>query len=83
MLEIVNVSQPLLGAKSNLNLAEFCFVDGERVLGVLVGEYLAFVDEVIPLFIFSNANDPCRRPCQVGQLVVFSVVVARVMINPP
>jgi hypothetical protein len=62
MIIIVNVSQSFLRAKSNHDKFECCFVDGERVLGFLVGEYLALVDEVIPFIFFPEPNDPCQRP---------------------
>jgi hypothetical protein len=56
---IFNVSQPFLSAKPNHDIAGFCFVDGDRVPGFLVGEYLALVDEVIPFRIFPDTSDSC------------------------
>jgi hypothetical protein len=81
MTVIINVSQPFLSAKPNKDISVCCFVDGEWVLGFLVGEYLAFVDEVIPYTIFPCASDPCPRPCQVGQFEVELVSIIGVMIN--
>jgi hypothetical protein len=75
MIIIVNVSQPFFRAKPNHDTAIFFFVDGEWVLGFLVGEYLALVDEVIIFTISPCASDPCRCPCQIGQRVL---LVARV-----
>jgi hypothetical protein len=59
MTVIVNVSQPFLSAKPNHGIPACCFVDSKRVLGFLVGEYLALVDEVIPFVILPDASDSC------------------------
>jgi hypothetical protein len=59
MTVIVNVSQPFLRAKPNHDITVSCFADGEGVLGFLVGEYLALVDEVIPFTIFPDTSDSC------------------------
>jgi hypothetical protein len=80
MIVIDNVSQPFLRAKPNHETAACCFIDGERVLGFLVRKYLTLVDEVI-ITIIPCASDPYRRPCQVGQYVVYLVGIFRVMIN--
>jgi hypothetical protein len=80
MIKIVTSSQSFLRAKPKTDITACCFDDGERVLGYLVGEYLAFVDEIIPIAI-PYASDPCRCPCQVGQFVVDFVSIIGVMID--
>jgi hypothetical protein len=67
MTVIVNVSQPFLRAKPNKDIAVCCFVDGERVLDFLVGEYLALADEVIMATTAPCTSDSCQHPCQVDQ----------------
>jgi hypothetical protein len=73
-------SQPFPRAKPNHNIAVFCFVDSDRVLGFLVWEYLALVDEVIKTTI-PYASDSCRHPCQVDQFIAPLLIIIGVMIN--
>jgi hypothetical protein len=80
MLVINNVSQSFLRAKPNHHIVVWCFIDGERVLSILVGKYLTLVDKVI-ITTIPYASDSCRRLCQGVQCVVLLVGVVGVMIN--